>query len=399
METKLGQQLPLQLFDLEQAEKALPSKDASTADLGEKTAQDRLTQQANSVIDELFKTSIEDVQAKQEYVREVENLGASVQRQLVHKSKLLREPMQTLMTDLQDGGSIAKDMVELQHQINQIDPNRFNFKMSGFRRLLSKLPGVGTVIANWLVRFETVQAVINDIVESLAVGRKRLQRDNITLDNDKTEMYSLSLELGRYVEYGRVLDTQLTKRLETEVVDEKHKEFLNKDVLFPLRQRVIDLQQQQAVNQHGIVTSEAIIQNNKELIRGVDRALNVTVVAFQTASTLSIALEHQKRVLKGVQAINDTTNDLLLQTSRKLKEQGVEIQKQSVSASIDTKVLKEAFDNVDSALKEVNSFRVKALPQLSQSIEEMEGINEHMSTSIDDMHRSKEMAKNFDLID
>ena len=39
------------------------------------------------------------------------------------------------------------------------------------------------------------------------------------------------------------------------------------------------------------------------------------------------------------------------------------------------------------------------MPQLSQSIEEMEGINEHMSTSIDDMHRSKEMAKNFDLID
>ena len=389
--TTTQEQASLTLFSLEQAEKNLPSAQL------EPTEKDQLKQQADSLIDELFSTSIEDQQIKQQYMREVENLGSSIQRQLVHKSNLLKEPMQTLMSDLQNGGSIAQDMIDLQHQMNQIDPNRFNFKMSGFRRLLSKIPGVGTLVANWLIRFESVQAVINDIVESLGAGRKRLQRDNITLDNDKFEMLSLSKELGKYVEYGRVLDTQLTARLEAEIKDEKHKEFLNKDVLFPLRQRIIDLQQQQAVNQHSIITSEAIIQNNKELIRGVDRALNVTVVAFQTASTLSIALEHQKRVLKGVQAINDTTNDLLLQTSKKLKDQGVEIQKQSSSASIDTHVLKQAFDNVDVALKEVNAFRVKALPQLSKSIGEMEKINDHMSESIDDLQRSKELAKGFEL--
>ena len=125
-------------------------------------------------------------------------------------------------------------------------------------------------------------------------------------------------------------------------------------MLFPLRQRVLDLQQQLAVNQYGMITSEAIIQNNRELIRGVDRSLNVTVVAFQTASTLSVALEHQKRVLKGVQAINETTNDLLLSTSEKLREQGAEIQQQSMSTSIDTQTLKKAFENVDTALKNVN---------------------------------------------
>ena len=391
METKTKQESSLKLFTLEQADKELP------AVVLEESEQDKLTAQANSLIDDLFKTPIEDIEQKQDYMREVESLGANIQRRLVHKSNLLREPMQTLMSDLQDGGSIAQDMINLQHQMNQIDPNRFNFKMSGFRRLLSKIPGVGTVLANWLVRFESVQAVINDIVESLAVGRKRLQRDNITLDDDKTEMLSLSKQLAKYVEYGRILDKQLSQRIESEIKDTTHKEFLQKDVLFPLRQRVIDLQQQQAVNQHSVVTCEAIIQNNKELIRGVDRALNVTVVAFQTASTLSVALEHQKRVLKGVQAINETTNDLLLQTSRKLKDQGVEIQKQSSSASIDTHVLKEAFENVDTALKEVNTFRVSALPNLSKSIEEMEKINDHMEERIDDMQRSKKLAGQFEL--
>lgn len=391
METKTENQTPLTLFNLTEAENNPPSVAVETAE------HDQLTGQANKLIDELFQTSIDDQQQKQAYANEVENLGFSVQQKLVHKSSLLREPMSVLMNDLQDGGSIAQDLVNLQHQINQINPNRFNFKMSGFRRLLSKLPGIGTVLANWLVRFESVQAVINDITESLKVGRKRLERDNVTLSNDKYEMHSLSKQLQQYVEFGRILDTQLTQRLYTEISGDEHKTFLQKDVLFPLRQRVIDLQQQQAVNQHGMITAQAIIENNKELIRGVDRSLNVTIVAFQTASTLSVALEHQKKVLKGVQAINDTTNDLLVETSKKLRDQGAQIQKQSMSATIDTNALKEAFENVDAALDEINEFRVKALPQLSESIEDMSKINDSMSNSIDEMQRSKALSERFDL--
>lgn len=391
MDTIVNAEQDLTLFSLEQAEKKLPAVEA------QESQAERYTQQANALIDDLFSKTTDDLQAQQSFAREVQDLGGSVQRKLVHKSNLLREPMSVLMSDLQDGGSIAQSMIDLQHQISQIDPNRFNFKMSGFRRLLSKLPGVGTVLSNWLVRFESVQGIINDIVESLRIGRKRLDRDNITLQTDKQEMYSLAQQLQEYVVYGQAVDTQLASRIDTEIDDPKHQQFLQKDVLFPLRQRIIDLQQQQAVNQYGMVTAEAIIQNNKELMRGVDRSLNVTVVAFQTASTLSIALEHQKKVLKGVQAINDTTNDLLLRTSEKLRDQGAQIQQQSASASIDTQVLQESFKNVYQALEQVNSFRVKALPQMSESIEKMNQVNQEMDSVIQDMHQVDDISKRFQL--
>lgn len=391
MDTIVNAEQDLTLFSLEQAEKKLPAVEAQDSQA------ERYTQQANALIDDLFSKTTDDLQAQQSFAREVQDLGGSVQRKLVHKSNLLREPMSVLMSDLQDGGSIAQSMIDLQHQISQIDPNRFNFKMSGFRRLLSKLPGVGTVLSNWLVRFESVQGIINDIVESLRIGRKRLDRDNITLQTDKQEMYSLAQQLQEYVVYGQAVDTQLASRIDTEIDDPKHQQFLQKDVLFPLRQRIIDLQQQQAVNQYGMVTAEAIIQNNKELMRGVDRSLNVTVVAFQTASTLSIALEHQKKVLKGVQAINDTTNDLLLRTSEKLRDQGAQIQQQSASASIDTQVLQESFKNVYQALEQVNSFRVKALPQMSESIEKMNQVNQEMDSVIQDMHQADDISKRFQL--
>jgi uncharacterized protein YaaN involved in tellurite resistance len=388
MDTKLDQKEDLTLFTLEQAEKQLPG-------LAKEEPDEKYLDQANSLIDELFTKTASDITSQQAFAREVQDLGGGVQRQLVHKSKLLKEPMNTLMADLRDGGSIAQDMINLQHQINQIDPNRFNFSMSGFRRFLSKLPGVGTVISRWLVRFESVQSIVNDIVESLKVGRKRLNRDNITLENDKAEMFKLSSQLQEYVIYGKTLDQELSRRIESDINDEPHKAFLQKEVLFPLRQRIIDLQQQQAVNQHSMVTAETIIQNNKELMRGVDRSLNVTVVAFQTASTLSIALEHQKRVLKGVQAINETTNDLLVKTSQKLKEQGAQIQEQSMSATIDTQALKESFKNVHEALEQVNSFRIKALPAMSANIEKMDEINKEMADVITEMHEAERVSKQF----
>ena len=389
MQTKVKNRT-VDFFDLEQQEINAPAVSETGTKEGKQG--ERLQYLADQLVEELLSKSSDEIRSDQVFAQGVSNLGADIQKQLVHRSNLLQEPMKVLMTDLKDGGSVAKDLLDLQHQINQIDPNRFNFKMSGFRRLLSKLPGVGTVLSNWLVRFESVQSVINDIVDSLKVGRGRLERDNITLSTDRDAMHELSNKLGMYVDYGKVLDVTLTERVDG-INDPDRKDFLSQEVLFPLRQRILDLQQQQAVNQHGMVTSEAIIRNNKELIRGVDRSLNVTVVAFQTASALSVALEHQKTVLKGVDAINKTTDDLLLSTSKKLKEQGADIQKRASQASIDIAVVEQSFKNVQSALEQVQSFRLDALPKMSASIQKMEKVNLEMGGVIDKLEQSKTLSE------
>jgi len=391
MKTKTKQISPLVLTSIDEAVKELPAE-YSQPD----TPDNSLRNQAEKVINDLFSMSEEDLKRRQEYSHEFQSIGRSIQQKLVHKSSLLKEPMEVLMSDLSDNGSVAQSLINLQEKINEIDPNRFNFAMSGFRRLLSKIPGVGTVISRWIVRFQSVESVIDDIVESLRVGQGRLERDNVTLQNDQVEVHELTEKLKKYIEYGQVLDEVLSNRIEAES-NEKKKSFIQKDIMFPLKQRIVDLQQQLAVNQYGIVTSETIVQNNKELIRGVDRAMNVTVVAFQTASALSVALEHQKTVLKGVESINDMTNELMLETSKKLKEQGATIQKQASQASIDVKVLQQAFANVDSALKEVSEFRVNALPELTRTIDEMNSLNTDMDESIKDFQSAKEVADQFQL--
>ena len=122
------------------------------------------------------------------------------------------------------------------------------------------------------------------------------------------------------------------------------------------------------VNQQGIMAIEVVIRNNKELIRGVDRARNVTVTALKISVTVASALYNQKIVLKKIESLNETTNNLISATSKMLKDQGAAIHKQSLETSISVDTLKQAFTDVLSALDSISTYKQEALPRMRETI-------------------------------
>jgi len=126
------------------------------------------------------------------------------------------------------------------------------------------------------------------------------------------------------------------------------------------------------------------VRNNRELIRGVSRAINVTVPALSTAATFALAAQTQKQVLRGVQAVNKTTDELINQTAERLRTQGVEIQKQASQASLD--------------VDDISRFRQEALPEMASSIVEMDNLTDKMESSIRKMEEGQETLEQFDII-
>jgi len=383
-----AQEDSLQLFTLGEVEKSLPSVVSP-----ESNVSPELEKQASDLLERLLNIDPKDLRAQQDNARAMQNLGDKVATQLSRKSELLKEPMHKLMDSSKDGSDVASSLQDLQETVSDINPNRVNFDMGTVRRLLAMIPGVGTPLSRWFARFQTVESVIDDIVKSLKDGRGQLERDNVTLIDDQIEMRELTLKLNDYIVFGQLMDQKLTATLEDVSLDEDRKRFLQEEVHFPLRQRIIDLQQVLAVNQQGVLTTEMIVRNNKELIRGVDRSLNVTITGLQVATTLAVALEHQKRVLKGVEAVNKTTDDLLLSTSEKLKTQGVEIQKQASQAALDIDKMKTAFQNILTAINDVSEYRRQALPQMADSILKMDSLTQDMEKTITKMEKGGEVKK------
>jgi uncharacterized protein YaaN involved in tellurite resistance len=353
------------------------------------TPDPQLEQQATAFVQAVLTINPEDPTAldtRQQNVAAVETLGSKSQKEAAHRSAMLKEPIRKLAARGEDGGEVANALVNLKVKVEELDPGGFDFDAGWFTRTLGFLPGIGTPLKRFFTRFESAQTVIDAIIRALEEGKNVLQRDNVTLSQDQKAMRVLTHRLQKTIELGMLIDHKFSYALERDLgTEDQRRRFIEDEILFPLRQRIQDLQQQLAVNQQGVLAIEIIIRNNKELVKGVDRGINVTVNALNVAVTVALALANQKIVLDKIDAVNKTTNRLIAQTASQLRTQGAEIHKRASSTQLDMETLKQAFVDINAALDDISTFRKKALPQMAETILEMDALTKATNEAIQRM--------------
>ncbi|GAB6041733.1 toxic anion resistance protein [Endothiovibrio diazotrophicus] len=358
----------------------------------------KLAAQAEDVVARIVATDLNDGAGQERAKAAVETLGMNLQKEAARRSAMLKQPLSKMMKDSDEGGEVARSLIDLKMQVEDLDPARVNLEAGWATRLLGYIPGVGTPVKRYFSRFESASTSIDAIINSLEGGREQLKRDNITLSADQQAMRQLTHKLERTVQLAQLIDAQLQARLDNEILqDDPRHRFIAEEVLFPLRQRTQDLQQQLLVNQQGYLTTEMIVRNNKELIRGVNRALNTTVSALQVGATLAMALANQRIVLEKVEAINTTTENLIASTAERLKTQGTQIQKQASSSQIKVEVLKQAFADITQAVEDISAYRQKALPEMAANILEMDKLSKVAEDQIRKIENAEETMGDFPL--
>jgi len=364
--------------------------------LAEAAVDTELAQQADDVVARVLSVKPGDAEAEHHTKAAIEAMGMQLQREAARRSTMLKQPLSTLAKRAEDGGDVAGSLIDLKVRVEELDPGKVDLEAGWFTRLLGRIPGIGTPVKRYFSRYESASTVIDAILRSLDDGKNQLKRDNVTLLDDQKAMRALTLKLEKAIKLGQLIDQKLQAKVDTELVDEDpRRRFIQEELLFPLRQRIQDLQQQLLVNQQGFLTVEMIVRNNKELIRGVNRAMNVTVSALQVAVTLALALANQKITLEKVQAVSETTSDLIAGTAQRLKQQGVEIHKQASGTQIDLDVLKQAFRDINEALNDISRYRQEALPRMAKNIVEMDKLATQSDEAIRRMEHAEEAVADF----
>ena len=340
---------------------------------------------------EILAVDLDSVASRREITHAVEDLGSDLVRKSSAKNDILARRMADLSRSGSESGEVARGLEDLAIKMRDLDPSGIDFmKQGGFGKLFNP-------VRRYFERYKSADAEIADIVQSLDKGRDTLRKDNVTLELEAGSMRDLTKQLNQRVAMATDLDAYLTNAVENyraQGGDEDKIRFLEEEVIFPLRQKIMDFQQLLVVNQQGIVAMEVIRKNNLELIRAVDRAENVTVAALRTAVTVAGALYNQRIVLEKVQALNAATNDMISATSRMLKEQGVAIQRQATDAAISPETLKAAFQDTLSALDDITDYKLKALPQMHQTIEEFRIIAEEGEARLQQMEDAGSFSLN-----
>lgn len=350
-----------------------------------------LDKKAQDFVNALLNLDPKEVAARSDGKMAVENVGLELQRQAAKQSELLKGPIKNLSARGADGGDVSNALIDLKMEVEALDPAKFNFEPGWFSRTLGNLPGVGSPLKKYFSKYESAQTVISAIIKSLENGREQLKRDNLTLTEDQKGMAEISKKLEQAIKLGQLVDQKLQYQLDRQLeTNSDQAKFVAEELLFPLRQRLIDIQQQLAVNQQGVIATELIIRNNTELIRGVNRALNVTVSALQVATTVAMALANQKIVLDKIESVNKTTSDLIAGTAARLKTQGTAIHQQASSAQINMDSLKQAFGDLKTAMDDISSYRMKALPQMANTVGELDRMTTDANKQIEKINKGNQ---------
>ena len=358
---------------------------------------DELQAQANAQVEHLLTIDPTDSDARTDARDAVDAMGRQLQTRSATRSRMLQAPLKDISHGTEDGGEVARSLSDLRIEVEKLDPSGLDTEAGWFTRAIGKIPGVGTPLKRYFMRYESSQTQIDAIVHSLENGRDQLKRDNITLGDDQKQMRELTHLLTDQIALAQALDAAVVEKLAVEIgPDDPRRQFVEEDILFALRQRTLDLQQQLAVNQQGVLAIEIIIRNNRELIRGVDRAIDVTISALQVAVTVALALAHQKIVLDKIEAINTTTSAMIAGTAERLKTQGTAIHQQASSTMLDMESLQQAFADIDIALDEISRYRREALPTMAGTILELDQLTAETEEAIENMERGRTATTRLD---
>ena len=352
----------LELPDVEEVKEKVAEELAVTDE-----RQQTVDETAKQKVEEIMGTDISVFEDRKNLTTAFEEFGADVMRKTENKNSILSKRMGELSKAGSESGEVAKGLQELAEQMKSLDPSMVDFDQKG---LFGK---ISNPVKRYFDKYKTADAQIADIVKSLENGKKMLKNDNVTLEIEQSDMRGLTKELNEKIAMGNALDQYLSNAIENKKAeggDEEKVKFVEEEVLFPLRQRIMDFQQMQVVSQQGCVAMDVIRRNNNELIRAVDRAETVTVSSLRTAVTVAGALYNQRIVLEKVNLLNESTNRMIASTAEMLKTQGVDIQKQASEAMISTDTLKKSFEDTLQAMSDISSYKTEALPRIRQTIEE-----------------------------
>jgi len=336
----------------------------------------RLKPEAVAELDAQVRQFIDDITAHdsqhprfKEAVERIHSMGVKdIEASASVSNRMLERPVGSLKNGVFDqGAQIGQSLIDLRRQVEALDPSRQGDLLSA-RKLLGIIP-LGNRLADYFDRYQSAQGHLNAIIESLKRGKDELLRDNVAIEQEKANLWSLMERLEKYVHIGKTLDSELEAKARTlEAGDAEKARVVREEMLFYTRQKVTDLLTQLAVNIQGYLALDLIRKNNLELMKGVDRATTTTVSALRTAVIVAQALNNQKLVLDQISALNATTGNLIQATSEMLRDQSAAIHSQAASSTVEIAKLQQAFSNIYQTMDAIADFKTKALEAMQTTV-------------------------------
>ncbi len=283
-------------------------------------------------------------------------------------NRFLDRPVRAMDKD----SGFGADLAALRRTVEDLDPGRQG-NLSAPRKILGIIP-FGNKLKNYFDSYTSSQGHIKAILDRLASGKDELLMDNAAIDVERGKLWEAMGNLEQMIHISKVLDQKLEDAAnDLDHTDPAKAKAIRESALFYTRQRTQDLLTQMAVTVQGYLALDLVKKNNVELVKGVDRAGTTTVAALRTAVTVAQAMTNQRLVLSQITALNTTTANIIDSTGKLLREQTGKIHEMAASSTIPLETLQRAFQNIYETMDTIDTFKLKALDAMKQTVDTLSG--------------------------
>ena len=298
-------------------------------------------------------------------VDQITNMGRKeIATSAAQSNRFLDRPIRAMDKDSGVGANLA----ELRRTVEELDPGKKG-KLSTGRKILGIIP-FGNSLKRYFESYQSAQGHIQSILGHLTSGKDELLMDNAAIDVERQKLWEAMGNLEQMVHIAKTLDQRLEDAAaDLDATDPAKAKAIRESALFYVRQRTQDLLTQTAVSVQGYLALDLVKKNNVELVKGVDRASTTTVAALRTAVTVAQAMSNQRLVLEQITSLNTTTANMIDSTGQLLRDQTGKIHEQAASSTIPMETLQRAFQNIYDTMDQVDTFKVKALESMKQTVE------------------------------
>lgn len=307
-----------------------------------------------------------------EFGKKVDQLTNMGRKEIMAASNMSNRFLDRPIRAMDKDEGVGANLQELRNVVEDLDPGKRG-KLTGTRKIFGIIPW-GNKLTNYFRSYQSAQTHIQEILSKLGNGKDELIMDNAAIDVERQKLWEAMGDLEQMIHISKTLDAKLEeKATELDSTDPAKAKAVRETALFYVRQRTQDLLTQMAVSVQGYLALDLVKKNNVELVKGVDRASTTTVGALRTAVTVSEAMTNQRLVLGQITALNETTAGIIDSTSTLLREQTGKIHEQAASSTIPLETLQRAFQNIYDTMDEVDTFKLRSLESMKQTVDALSG--------------------------
>lgn len=238
-------------------------------------------------------------------------------------------------------------------------------------------------IATMKAKYDSAEASVNNIVESLEQHQIILMKDVAMLD----KMYEMNLayfkELTMYILAGKKkLESERATTLAT-LREKAEKSGLPEDAqavndfeaqLTRFEKKLYDLELTRMICIQ-MAPQIRLVQNNDTLMtEKIQSVIVSTIPLWKNQMILSLGIEHSNQAMEAQRAVTDMTNELLRRNAETLKQGSIDIAKESERGVVELETLQNTNQQLIATLDEVQRIQAEGKTKRAQAEKELSRI-------------------------